>query len=45
MTCLNETIDQLSMAYSVHWHGHVMSMALECEAEGERSCVEYGLRI
>ena len=24
MLCLNETIDQLAMANSVHWYGHVL---------------------
>ena len=41
---LNETIDQLTMANSVHWNGyvlrmedgHTMRMALDYEVEGQR---------
>ena len=44
MLCLNEIMDQLSMANSVHWYGHklrreddhVLRMALDFEVEGQR---------
>ena len=44
MLDLNETNDQLSMANSVHWYGHVLiredgdilKMALDFEIEGKR---------
>ena len=44
MLSLNETIDQLAMANSVHWYdhvlrredGHVLRSALDFEFEGER---------
>ena len=44
MLGLNETINQLAMANSVHWHGHVLKredghvlrMALDFEVEGQR---------
>ena len=43
MLGLNETMDQLSMANSVHWYGHVLRredgdilrMALDFEVEGQ----------
>ena len=43
MLCLKETIDQLAMANSVHWHGHVLRRedghvlrrALDFEVEGQ----------
>ena len=33
---LNETIDQLDIANSVHWYGHVLRRALDFEVEGQR---------
>ena len=44
----NETIDQLAMASSVSWYGHVsrreggrvLRMALDFEAEGQREVEE-----
>ena len=44
MLGLNETIDQLAMANSVHWHchvlrredGHVLRRALDFEVEGQK---------
>ena len=36
MLGLNETIDLLAMANSVHWYGHILRMALDFEVEGER---------
>ena len=44
MLGLNETIDQLAMANSVHWYGnvlrrqdyHVLSRELDLEVEGQR---------
>ena len=36
MLGLNETIDQLAMANSVHWYGHVLRRALDFEVEGQR---------
>ena len=44
MLCLNETMDQLAMANSVRWYGHVLRRedgdvlrrALEFEVEGQR---------
>ena len=34
MLCLNETIDWLAMAYSVHWYVHVLRGELRFEVEG-----------
>ena len=42
--CFNETVDQLAMANSVHWHshvlrredGHILRRVLEFEVEGQR---------
>ena len=36
MLGLKETIDQLAMANSVRWYGHVLRRALDFEVEGER---------
>ena len=44
MLCLKETIDQLAMANSVHWYGHVLRRedghvlrrALDFEVDGQR---------
>ena len=36
MLSLNETIDQLAMANSVHCYGHVLRKALNFEVEGQR---------
>ena len=36
MLGLNETIDQLAMANSVHYYGHVLRRALDFEVEGHR---------
>ena len=33
---LHETIDQLAVANSVHWNSHILRMALEFKAEGQR---------
>ena len=33
---LSETIDQLAMANSVHWYGHVLRRALDFAIEGQR---------
>ena len=33
---LCEKIDQLAMAISVQWYGHVMRRALDFEVEGQR---------
>ena len=33
---LNETIDQLSIANSVRWYGHVLARALEFDVEGQK---------
>ena len=33
---LNETMDQLAMANSSCWYGHVLRRALDFEVEGER---------
>ena len=35
MLGLNETIEQLTMANSVCWYGHVLRRALDCEVEGQ----------
>ena len=35
MLGLNETTDQLAMASSVRWHGHVLRRALDFEVEGQ----------
>ena len=50
MLGLKETIDQLPMANSVRWHGHVLSRddghvikrALDNEVEGQRECEKAG---
>ena len=36
MLGLNETIDKLAMATSVHCYGHVLRKALDFEVEGHR---------
>ena len=36
MLGLNEAMDQLSMANSVHWYGHVLIRALDLEVDGQR---------
>ena len=36
MMCLNERIDQLAMANSVCWYGHVLRWALDYQADGQR---------
>ena len=36
MLVFNEAIDQLAMADSVYWHGHVLRRALDFEVEGQR---------
>ena len=39
LTCmlhLNGNIDQLAMANSVRWYGHVLRRALDFEVEGQR---------
>ena len=36
MLCLNEIIDQLAMASSVRWYGHVPGRVLDFEVEGQR---------
>ena len=49
MFCLSETVDQLAMAISVHWYGHVLRRedghvcrrALHFDVEGQRK--EYQL--
>ena len=33
---LNETMDQLAMANSVCWYGHVLGRALDFEVEDQR---------
>ena len=35
MLGLNEAIDQLAMANSVHWYGHALRRALDFEVEGQ----------
>ena len=45
MSGLNEAIDQMAIASSVHWYGHVLKRedgdvlrrALDCEVEGQRN--------
>ena len=37
MLILKETIDQLAMANSVRWYGHVLRRALDFEVEGHRT--------
>ena len=36
MLGLDERIDQLAMASSVHWYGHVLRRELDFEVEGHR---------
>ena len=46
MLCLNEAIDRLAVANSIHWYGHVlrredghvlrMALGFEVEAEGKK---------
>ena len=36
MLGFNETIDQLAMPSSVHWHSHVLTRALNFEVGGQR---------
>ena len=36
MQGLKETIDQLAMDNSVHWHGHILRRALDIDVEGQR---------
>ena len=36
MLCVNETIDQLAIASSVRWYGHVLRMAFDFEVKGQR---------
>ena len=36
MLGLNGSMDQLTMANSVHWYGHVLRMALDFEVESQR---------
>ena len=40
MLGLKETIDQLAIANSVRWYGHVVRRALDLEVEGERETKE-----
>ena len=40
MLGLNETIDHLAMANSVHCYGHVLRRAWSCVEERARSCVK-----
>ena len=37
---LNEAIDQLAIANSVHWYGHVLRRGWSCVEERGCSCVE-----
>ena len=40
MLGLKETIDQLAIANSVRWYGHVVRRALDLEVEGQRETKE-----
>ena len=36
MLDLKETIEQLAMANSAHWYGHILRRTLDLEAESQR---------
>ena len=34
MLSLDDTVDQLAMAYSAHWHGHMLRREYSCLEKG-----------